>query len=66
MPEKIELSQEELEDIKDDIKWRTSMTIYMKQLKDIPAKVASLENHRSMHYFLITAILISVLWFKFT
>ena len=65
MDHKIELTQQELEDVKDDVKWRTSMTIYMKQLKEIPKRVDSLEIHRIVHWALMIIIIGGLLSFKF-
>jgi len=61
----IQLTPQELEDLKDDIKFRTSMTIYMKELKGIPQRVCNLEVHRNLHWFFLSGIIVSILWFKF-
>ena len=65
MTEKIELTPMELEDLKDEIKFRTYVTITLKGLRGIPEKVNSLEAHRAIHYFLITLLIAGILWFKF-
>ena len=61
----ITLTPQELEDLKDDIKFRTFVKITLKQLTSIPQRVDSLETHKAVHYFLLTVIIAGILWFKF-
>ena len=57
MTKKIELTQQELEDIKDTAAFRARLLIFMKHHEDLPKKVNSLEIHRGIHYFLLTIVL---------
>ncbi len=72
----INLTQKELDDIKDDIKWRTQTTIYLKQMheafiehcdssKEFRSKVDKVDIHQTIQWFLLSGIIISILWFKF-
>ncbi len=76
MAENIELTPQELEDIKDDITFKTKTTIYLKQMttdfkkhcdtsEKFRKKVDRLEVHRSIHWYLISIIIGAILWFKF-
>lgn len=56
----IELTQQELEDIKDEVKFRTMVMMTLKSLKGIPATVNSLCIHRVIHWFFISVILIYI------
>ncbi len=56
--ETIELTPQELEDIKDTIKFRECVLIKLNRLKGIPDKVNSLCIHRGIHWVLISGILL--------
>lgn len=56
----IELTQQELEDIKDTIKFRECVLLKLNQLKGIPEKVNSLCIHRGIHWFLLSIILVAI------
>ena len=56
----IELTQQELEDLKDDIKFKTTVLIDLKRLRGIPDKVNSLCIHRGIHWFLLTIVLVAM------
>ena len=66
MPEKqgLNLSQRELDEIKDDVAFKTKTTLTLKhvvrQLDDLNGvkdDVASLKTHRNIHWFLISVIM---------
>ena len=57
----IELTQEELNDIKDEIKFRTTVLLTLKQLKGIPDKVNILSVHSGIQWVLLSAIIISLI-----
>ena len=56
--QKIELTPQELEDIKDDVKFRTTVLIGLKELKGIPRKVLILGVQVGLQWFLLIAILV--------
>lgn len=55
--QKIELTPQELEDIKDDVKFRTTVLIALKELKGIPRKVLILGVQVGLQWVLLIAIL---------
>ena len=55
------LTSEELEELKDDIKFRTKVTIMLKQLTDIPDRMTKAETKLSIQWFLIGGIIIGIL-----
>ena len=64
MEEKIELTPQELEDIKDDIRFKEKTTLTLKhlcgkvdKLNGIKDKVTSLQIHRVIHWILLLMIL---------
>ncbi len=52
----IELTQQELEDIKDDVKFRTMVMMTLKSLKGIPDTVRSLKTQAAFQWALILII----------
>ena len=56
MNEKIELTQQELADLKDDIKFRTKVVMQLKALNGLPHKVTILETKVALHFYLIGLI----------
>lgn len=61
--EEITLTSQELEDIKDDIKFKANITLEVKhinhkldKLNGITDDVKSLKTHRAIHWFLLSAI----------
>ncbi len=61
MDRKIELTSEELEDLKDDIKFREKVILQLKQLNGIPQKVIRLETEMKIYAWLIGVITIGIL-----
>lgn len=64
MTHDIKLSERELEEIKDDVVFKTKTTLTLKNvvqklddLNGIQDEVTSLKVHRSVHWFLISVIL---------
>ncbi len=53
---KITLSTEEIEDLKDVIKFRTTVVLKLKALEGIPKKVTELTVHSSIHWVLILLV----------
>ena len=53
----IELTQQELEDIKDEIKFRTTVRIDLKRLRGIPDKVNSLKTQSAFQWGLLVIII---------
>jgi hypothetical protein len=60
------LSEKEIEDIKDDIKFRTMVAEQLKGLNGIPKKVWQIEGTIKTHWFLLSLIIAGfvALWFK--
>jgi len=58
---KIELTPEELEELKDDIKFREKVMLQLKQLNGIPQKVIRLETEMKIYAWLIGIITIGIL-----
>jgi len=58
---KIELTKEELEELKDDIKFRTKVLLELKRLNGIPEKVLSLETKVKIYTWLTGIILVGIL-----
>lgn len=65
MDEKIELSPQELEDIKDTIKFRECVMLKLIALKDIPKKVAVLETKMVIYAWLIGTVILGILTLAF-
>lgn len=61
MDRKIELTPEELEELKDDIKFREKVMLQLKQLNGIPQKVIRLETEMKIYAWLIGIITIGIL-----
>jgi len=60
----IHLTERELEEIKDDVAFKTKTTLTLKSvlrklddLNGVQGEVASLKVHRNIHWFLISAII---------
>lgn len=56
----ITLTQVEIEEIKDEVKFRTKVIESLKRLNCIPDKVISLEIHSKIHWFFISVVLIGL------
>lgn len=65
MPKKIELTREELEEIKDDIKFRTMAYLQLKQLNGIPEKVTILGVKVKIYGWLIGIIVSGIFGLAF-
>lgn len=63
--EKIELTKQELDDLKDDIKFRTKVVIELKSLNGIPKKVTVLETKIGLHFWLIGLIVSGIIFLAF-
>ena len=68
----IRLSERELEEIKDDVAYKTKTTLTLKSvlkklddLNGIRGEVESLKTHRNIHWFLISVIITSLLGLAF-
>lgn len=61
MAEKIELTPQELEEIKDTIKFRECVILKLKELKGVPKKVTVLETKVGVHHYLIGAMIMGVI-----
>lgn len=57
----IELTQQELEDIKDTIKFRECVLLKLNQLKGIPDKVNSLRTQSAFQWALLLVIISSII-----
>ena len=57
---KIELTEQELADIKDDVKWRTMVAITLKSLKGIPATVNSLRTQSKFQWAFLLVLIGSI------
>ena len=57
----IELTQQELEDIKDEVKFRTMVMMTLKSLKHIPNIVNSLKTQASFQWILLSGIVLSLI-----
>lgn len=57
----IELTQQELEDIKDEVKFRTMVAITLKELRGIPKRVDRLAIHSGIHWVLISGIILGII-----
>ena len=65
MEEKIELSPQELEDIKDTIKFRECVMLKLKALKDIPQKVTVIEPKMVIYVWIMRMIILGILGLAF-
>ena len=57
--QKIELTEAELNDIKDDIKFKTMVAIRLKELCGLPRRVESLAFQAKFQWVLLTGIILS-------
>ncbi len=55
------LTPQELEELKDDIKFRTKVIMQLKQLNGLPERVIKLETHCFVHWTLIIILIGGVL-----
>lgn len=65
--EKIELTQQDYEELKDEIRFRERVILELKQLNGIPKKVVELNTYMKVYGGLIIAIIIIILkqaWMK--
>ena len=60
----ITLTEEELNEIKDTIKFRTKVCLHLKQLNGIPKKVIILGVHIGFQWFFLAGIIAFILWKK--
>lgn len=65
MEEKIELSAQELEDIKDTIKFRECVMLKLKALKEIPQKVTVLETKMVIYVWIMRMMILGILSLAF-
>jgi len=63
--EKIELTSQELDDLKDEIKFRTTVVMQLKSLNGIPKKVTILETKINLHFWLVGLIVSGILALAF-
>lgn len=61
MAEKIELTPQELEDIKDTVKFRECVLLKLKELSGVPKKVTILETKVGVHHYLIGVMIMGVI-----
>lgn len=68
----IRLSERELEEIKDDVAYKTKTTLTLKNvlkklddLNGVRDDVSSLKTHRNIHWFFISVIITSLLGLAF-
>jgi len=59
------LTPQEKNDIKDDIWFKANTTLILKSLKGLPRRVDSLETHRTLQWFLLSGIIVSILTIPF-
>ncbi len=52
----ITLTEHEIEELKDETKFRTTVLLELKRLRGIPDRVTSLTIHRGIHWVLISMI----------
>ena len=67
MPDEIILTPQELEDIKDEVRFRAKTTITLKyltkkvdKLNGLPDRVKTLETHKAIQWWIISGILIAI------
>lgn len=53
----VTLTQQEIEDLRDDIKFKTTVVLQLKQLNGLPNKVTKLEVHSNIHWALFFVLL---------
>ena len=68
MDNEIKLTKQELEDIKDDIKFKVKTTetlkrvfYSLKKLDGIPDKVSNLEAHRTVQWFILGSLVVVII-----
>jgi len=57
----ITLSREELDELKDEIRFREKVVLQLKQLNGIPKRVWKLETQMSIHFALILAVVTGII-----
>jgi len=57
----ITLSREELDELKDEIRFREKVVLQLKQLNGIPKRVWKLETQMSIHLALILAVITGIM-----
>lgn len=65
MTEEIKLTQQELEEIKDTIKFRQCVILKLKQLNDAPKKITILETKMTLHFWLIGLMVTGIAFLAF-
>lgn len=60
MTEEIKLTPQELDEIKDTIKFRECVLIKLKQLNGTPKKITILETKVALHFWLIALIVTGI------
>lgn len=58
---KIELTEQELEEIKDTIKFRTKVLTQLKQLNNIPKDVWTLKTKMNVQWIILIAIIAGII-----
>jgi len=59
---KIELTPQELEEIKDEVKFRTKVIIELKRLNGIPERVNRLEIWHRVFFWVLSGITLTLFW----
>jgi len=65
MSEDIKLSHDELEEIKDTIKFRTKVLEALKSLAGVPQKILILESQQKVQWWFIAGIIMGILSLAF-
>jgi len=65
MAEEIKLTPQELEEIKDTIKFRECVILKLKQLNGTPKKVTILETKMALHFWLVGLIVSGIIFLAF-
>ena len=65
MKQEVVLTPQEFEDLKDDIKFKTTVILQLKQLVGIPKQVDKLAVHSGIHWGLIILMLSSIVGLAF-
>jgi hypothetical protein len=63
--EKINLTPQELEEIKDEIKFRTKVMLALKALNGIPKKVVILETQQKTQWWLLALVVTGIVSLAF-
>ena len=65
MTDEIKLSHDELEEIKDTIKFRTKVLEALKSLAGVPQKILILESQQKVQWWFIAGIIMGILSLAF-